>query len=332
MNRNVLIMLAFIACLSSCAANRAMQNETVLFPNETTGKWWIINSVAKDKQGKDLHFSSLLSLDKLNGRNYASCFVSIWSAADSIYTNGFRTAPDPKVKFNNSFPLIIELPGKDSTEKSWTWMLKRKSMLQTASSPAVTAPGIITMISDFAAQKPFAISKMNEVPEVWAASPVAGSTLINSEAYSGIAHKVLVRVFSGKDIFLAKAASAFVQWLDLTLNSGKQVSLLFRTDATGDIKTESILLWDKEGNLMPRQKVHVSMFHTSQSKPVAGKKYPLYFILNLPGEQLSVLVRPRMEKQEITANKNSFWMGAVEAVDEHNGQVQAKGNMYIFKL
>jgi len=38
-----------------------------------------------------------------------------------------------------------------------------------------------------------------------------------------------------------------------------------------------------------------------------------------------------MVGKEISANRNSFWMGAAEARDKQTGQAAGKGNMYIFK-
>ena len=64
----------------------------VLFPDSGKGKWWIINTILQDKKGKDVHFNSLLSIDKTGGKKYAACFVSVWSESDNYCYTGTRIA------------------------------------------------------------------------------------------------------------------------------------------------------------------------------------------------------------------------------------------------
>lgn len=336
MNRNSFFIAAIITGLYSCTANRVLQNESVLFPDTQTGKWWIMNAVAKDKQGKDVHYASLVSVDRSGGNNYATCFASLWYEADSSYYSGIRNSGHPKVKFKTAFPLKINFPANDSTAMESNWVLKRKSLLlqsELKKSRTANAGSIYTeMFGRFNEQKPFPLSKMNASPEIWAVAPLRGRTEISNKIQPAIAEKLMLRIFSDKDIFLARSTHEYLHWLDLTLNTGKQLAILFRTDTAAGIKTECILLWDEHDNLMPRPSVQLKMFKNErQVTSSPGKSYPLYFTVSLPGENISFLIKPRMVQQEIRANKNSFWMGAVEAVDERSNRILGKGNMYIFK-
>lgn len=62
---------------------------------------------------------------------------------------------------------------------------------------------------------------------------------------------------------------------------------------------------------------------------VSRKTYQLGIQMNF-GMRSDYIVRPMIEDQEIRAGKNSFWMGAIEAVDSVSGNQVATGNMYIF--
>jgi len=306
-----------------------------LFPGTQNGKWWIINAIAKDKKGKDVHYISLMSTDRSGRNNYATCFTSIWYEADSSYYSGIRTSANPRIKFKNTFPLKLNFPANDSTGTEWSWALKRKSLfLQTElKKDRVANPGIHTeLFGRFDQQKPFRLLKMNASPGIWAVAPIPGKIEITNNIQSVNAEQIMLRVFSDKDIFLARSAHEYVYWLDLTLNTGKQLAILFRTDTASGIKIECISLWDEYDNLMARPSVQLKKFENrEQATPFTGKSYPLYFTLSLPGENTSFLIKPRMIQQEIHANKNSFWMGAVEAEDQRSNQSSGKGNMYVFK-
>ena len=93
-----------------------------------------------------------------------------------------------------------------------------------------------------------------------------------------------------------------------------------------------MLLWNEQGNIISRPKLILQKVNNEHYQASSSTKlYPLFFSVELPEQHLNVILQPRMIEQEIAANRNSFWMGAVEARDIQTGQSNGKGNMYIFK-
>ena len=335
MARNCVYFVAIIFILSSCAANRALQTETALFPAEKTDKWWIINSISNDSAGNDLHFSSLISMDKVPGKKYATCFVSMWSSSDSGFYTGSRNTGNPGIKQQYAFPVKVDLPGNDSGAIEWRWVLKRKVLeLQTElkKNGSAVLPKFTTATFSFDGQNPFRLSKLSVEPDVWAAAPIVSTVAVNGVLKAAAPGKLFVRVFTDKNILLSSSANQFVHWLDLGLRGGKQLSILFTTDNTMQMKPTGILLWDEKGNIMAKPGVKLYADVTDQQPAgSSGRQYPLFFSIALPGENIDVMVKPTITGQEISANRNSFWIGAVYAIDRKTKEVTGKGNMYIFK-
>lgn len=333
--RNCFLIAASIICLVGCTVSRVSDKEVLFFPEADKGKWWIINTILQDRNGKDIHFNSLVSIDKTGGKNYASCFVSVWSESEKAYYTATRTTNVPEMKYNKKFPLRISFPGNDSLTMEWSLGLKRNGLifLTALNNKTKTLPkGYTELSAGFNKQMPFAVSSISAKPEASAVNPITADVKISGNMQSSAKSKLLVRVFSDKEILLKKTYGTYVYWLDLTLNTGKQLSLLFSTGAGTTIKTEAVLLWDAQGNIMARPQL--SLQKISDDNIQAGtltKPYPLLFSVNLREQHFNITIRPRMIEQEITANKNSFWMGAVEAINSQSGQLSGKGNMYIFK-
>ncbi len=334
MARNCVYFVAIIFLLSSCAANRALQTETILFPGEKMDKWWIINSISNDTAGNDLHFSSLVSMDEVSGKKYATCFVSMWSSADSGFYTGIRNTGNPAIKQQYTFPVKIDLPGNDTAAIEWRWLLKRKVLeLQTElkKNGSAALPQFTTAAFNFNTRNPFSLSKLSAEPDVWAAAPIASAFNINGVVKAAAPGKLFVRVFTDKNMLLNSSASQFVHWLDLGLRGGKQLSILFTTDNTMHMKPTGILLWDEKGNIMAKPAVQLYADIADQQPAGLSRQYPLFFSIALAGENIDVMIKPTITLQEIGANRNSFWMGAVYAVDKKTKEITGKGNMYIFK-
>lgn len=335
-----MLKYCFIAALLiiniiSCTSSRVVQNEAMLFPDNVKGKWWIVNAVLQDRNGKDVHFNSLLSIDKTGGKYYSSCYVSVWAASENIYYTGIRNAEIPGGKFKKRFPLRIAFPGNDPQAMEWRLVLKRNSLnyLTDLNNKVKDLPkGYTELRARFDKQKIFAVSSISASPEAWAVKPINAEVKLSGNLHALAKSKLSIRVFSDKDILLKQSAGTYVYWLDLALQSGKQLSILFRSDTTYGTNTGSVLLWDESGNIMARPQVSVQKINNDMNgSRLSAKQYPLYFSVILPEQHIHVMLKPRMVEQEIAANKNSFWMGAVEATDEQSGQPAGKGNMYVFK-
>jgi len=329
------IIAIFILSLTSCVTSRVSQNETVLFPEGGKGKWWIINTILQDRNGKDVHFNSLVSIDKMGDKKYAACFVSVWNEKENTYYTATRTADVSEWKFKTKFPLRINFPGKDSLAMEWSLVLKRNGLnfLTELNNKTNALPKSYTELSaGFNKQNPFSFSGISAGPQAWAVDPISADVKISGNMQSSGSGKLLVRIFSDKEILLKKSSGAYVHWLDLALSNGNQLSILFSTDAASNIKTEAVLLWNEQGNIMARPQMILQKENNNKGEINSlTKLYPLSFSIELPEQKLDLVLQPRMMQQEVTANKNSFWMGAVEAMDKKSGQAAGKGNMYIFK-
>lgn len=336
MHKRFFVGLIFIACLTACNTSRVTQQEAVLFPEAGKGKWWIINTVLYNRQYKEVHFNALVSIDEMAGKKYAACFVSAWNSADTNnYYTGIRTAPMPVLNYRNKFPLKIWLPANDSSGMEWSLVLKRNSfnlLTELKSKTNDQAKNYTELSASFNKQNPFAVSAISAEPQAWALNPLPASIWLNGNMPAAGAGNIQVRVFSDKELLLKRSSDAYVHWLDLDVQSGKHLSVLFSTDSEGKIKTDATMLWDEQNNIMARPQVTMQLISKENTVALTSSKaYPLFFSIEIPQQQLNIIVKPRMLQQEITANKNSFWMGAVEAIDNRTGQSAGKGNMYIFK-
>jgi hypothetical protein len=333
--RNRFFIAAFIFIATGCNTSRVYQKERLLFPEAGKGKWWIISTILQDRNGKDVHFNSLVSMDKMGDKNFAACFVSVWNETDKTYYTAIRTAGIHRVKTKSNFPLRINFPGNDSAAMEWSLVLKRNHLnflTELNNQKAPLPKGFTELSAVFNKQHPFSVSVINASPHAWAVDPVIADVKLKGNMQSSAVNKLLVRVFSDKEILLKKSAGAYVHWLDLTLSTGKQLSVLFSTDGSSNIKTESVLLWDGQGNIMARPQLILQKINNDKEQAGSlAKQYPLFFSIELPEQRLNIMLQPRMIQQEMTANKNSFWMGAVEAMDKQSGQAVGKGNMYVFK-
>ena len=334
MRSSFLLVLVCAMSFTACVTERVSQQELVFLPEAEKGKWWIINTILQDSYGKDVHFNSLISIDKTGGKNYAACFVSAWSESGNVYYSATRNALIPDMKFKNKFPVKILFPGKDSLDMGWSLVMKRNglSFITALNSKTKTlSAGYTELSARFSRQSPFAVSVINASPQAWAVNPLPADVKTTGNLQSSASGKLLLRVFTDKELLLKKSSVAYVHWLDLTLRSGKQLSILFTTDTVG-VKTNAVLLWDEQGNIMSKPQVllqNISNDHVQSG--TLTRQYPLFFSVVLPTQHLNIQLQPRMTEQEIMANKNSCWMGAVEAIDSQSGMPLGKGNMYIFK-
>lgn len=334
MKRYLLLPVTCMLLFTACVTRHASQSEAALLPEADKGKWWIIHTILQDMHGKDLHFNALVSTDRTGDKNYASCFAAAWSQYDSGYYTASRTSEVGAIRYKSNFPVRIYFPPKDSGTMEWSLLLKRNGVqLLTSLSRKETETGSYTQLkSAFRKQDPFSISVISLQPQARALKPVNAESKIAGSLHAGGKEKLFIRVFSDKELLLKMSASACVHWLDLSLQSGKQLGILFTTDAVKGITTHAVLLWDEQGNIMAKPTLILEQQQNKTTGPDSlSRPYPLIFSIVLPEQQLNIQLQPRMTSQEIKANKNSFWMGAMEARETNSGLPAGKGNMYIFK-
>ena len=350
MKGRLLFFAGIIIVLSACSANRALPEEKVLFPSVEMGKWWLLNVVSTDGEGKDVHLSALLSFNPVSGKYYTSFFTSLWMASDSVYYSGIQSADDAFFKTKLKFPILLDILGKDSTHSEWSWSLGRKAMrLNSVLKDKESGESLpISMNIQLDDSRPFKLIQTMASPEIQSMTPsVSGnheSPFVMTTIPFGLLDMKLkgtwkmkapanlsVHVMSSEGQLLIKTKKNYISWLDLNLKNGKHLSALLETDALGNIQVLSQTLWDAQGKLTPSVflvKIDKSAIWKSS---VTHKSYPLGVFIQILDENVHLSIRPRIKEQEISANKNSFWMGAIEAKDSVTGAVVGVGNMYILK-
>ena len=326
--------LYFFVLANSCTANKSLPIERALFPVAGEGKWWIVNSVVKDHEGKDIHFCALLGTESVSGKNYAGNIVSLWQERDSSYYSGVHNASN--IRFKNSYTFPVSLSGKDSSVYQWHWQLNRNRLklfatIKNTSNP-VAKPFRADVEARFVKQLPFQVSMINAVPGTWTIKPLTAEISITGGPQSKATGTLNLHIISGRSLLLGRAENSFVTWLDVSIEVGKHLGMLFRTDDNGNTIVETAFFGEENAGVFYRPGVTVKTIVESRfTSTVSKKKYPLIATIHLPGENLSFTVTPRMQQQEINDKRISFWMGAVELVEEGSGNRLGNGNMYIFK-
>lgn len=335
MNKQILYLFCFSCLFYSCAVNRALPAEKPLFPDKAAGKWWIINSTGNDRSGKAIHFSALISFETLQKKNYAGCFVSVWSQADSSFHSNVQNEEISSLKFKETFPLKLTIPG-DTAIAGWHWKLKRDRLVletnEQKNGKQSLSGGFMNAEFDFVKQDQFNLYKLNAAADIWMLDPFEAGSAIWGRSKKEWTGPLFLRVFSGRTALLSKAKNNFVHWLDLVLLNGKKISVLYTTDNAGKINAETTIMWDEKGNRMLRPLIEIKSIKPDFSvKNELSKPYPLFFSFLVPGSKSTMLIRPRIAEQEVRHNKSSFWMGAIEVIDEQTGRQQGMGNMLIFR-
>lgn len=329
----------FYSCIFlfySCSVSKVSPSEKTLFPSQTESKWWIINSVSKDDKGKDMHFCALISNEQLAQKNYAGCFISVWKQSDASFYFNQQYAENPINNFNPVFPIKLTIPGSDSTIAEWTWFVSKDKIKLLTGTPADKAKTTLSSILDityhFTKQAPFPVSKISNHPNIQAITPLTTRISLHGKINAKNDGQMFFRVFTERDILLGMAKNNFVHWLDLLLNTGQKISLLYTTNSLGKTTIHAAQMWDPSGNLILRPAVNLQTMTDQKNAGKNGERdYPLNFYMQAPAFQGDLVLQPRMIQQEIVANKSSFWMGAVELVDQQTGLQKGIGNMYIFK-
>ncbi|MBK7434288.1 MAG: hypothetical protein IPI66_10535 [Chitinophagaceae bacterium] len=332
MSKISFLSIFLITLVLGCRTRPVYLGEQALLPDPQEAKWWIINTVVKDDQQKDLHVCFLLNAEKAGEDDYASCFFSLWSEAKNSYEFGLQSSGRAKLKSNQHFPTGFSIPGRDSSENEWRWQLTRSGFkLEAAANAKGNATrSLFDLRSTYDKQEPFLGQSMPGSPYSHALNPISSLIQVSGAKRAEARAPVFIRAFSGREVLLNRSTREKVFWLDLSLRSGKRLSLFFGIDREMKTSQISALLWDEKGRVKecPGLSIHPDRNKIFPSR--SGKIYPLNFSVMIPEENLSLSIRPRMEDQEVMANRASFWMGAIAAYPAGSEQEAGTGNMYIF--
>ncbi|MCA0239204.1 MAG: hypothetical protein LCH81_22715 [Bacteroidetes bacterium] len=325
--------IGWILVLEGCSSSRALPEETALFPSPRLEKWWIINTVFRDENDKDVHLCLLMTLTPSDDRYFTHFFTSLWMEADSAYYSGSQSSEEPFYQKKDKFPIKLAIPAKDSASFGWYWKLDRKSMrLQSVfQQPSGQVYWPLHVKVNRAQDSAFHVLKapgettLYHVPPALAALHVSGAWQMNAPAV------LQCHVIDSGRNLLEKTKHNFISWLDISLSQELRLSVLYETDAQGNMQVLSQTFWQK-GQVVDT----ISALLTTQEGtiwPGARKNtaYPLRFSIAVPEKKIDVLVGPRMEAQEISGRNNSFWMGAVQATDPVADTIVGVGNLYVLK-
>lgn len=351
MTVKLFLLIAVAVVFTACSGSRALPGEEPLFPDATTQKWWLINAVTTDANGKGLHLCSLLSFTPSQGRFYTAFYTSLWEESGNAFYSGIRSSDIPFSQEKMRFPVLLEMPGKDSSELEWYWTLGRKRMrLQCEVKDAAGVVFPLTMVIKSAYKKPFQLTEINDPNTGEVAMrpgyqspfagrrkteslvPMAGQIRLSSPWKTIGKCRTSVQVISSGEELIDKTKDRYISWVDLYLKNGSSLSMLYETDGKSYFRSLGHAGWDANGQLLmlPEPQFGADAL-PSWTSPASGKTYPTQLTLHFPEGDLHLHLRPRKQEQEIGAGKSALWMGAIEAVDPATGTVTGSGNMYILK-
>ncbi len=347
------LLWGLIISIFACSGSRVLPEEWPLFPDTNTGKWWIVNGIATDGESNDMHLCLLFSFSPVNGKYYTTFYSSFWWEADGAYYTGTRSSDVPSLQEKRQFPVLLEIPGRDSSDLEWYWTLGRKRMrlqcevrdnageifpltlamklthkrefqpLETVIPSVDTPPEAISIRSEYA--NAF-------VPATYSLSPITADIRMSAPWKYKAWSQLSVHTIQAGEVLLEKTRDQYVGWLDLFLDNGQHLSLLYETDGKAFFRNLGHNGWDAEGKLqmMPEPQFRADTT-TTWTSPASGKTYPTTLEVNFPEISIFLKIRPRKPDQENGTGNNALWMGAIETVDPKTGAVSGRGNMYILK-
>jgi len=327
-----IIFLSFILILIiSCASNRAIDNETILFSVKSEPKLWIINVISTDTVCCARHVCILISYTPIYGKNYVSFYTSFWSENDQNYSSGFYSEEIPIQKNKLSFPIKIETVVNDSIHEKSRWKFGRNKMhYQTTLYNELNNNYFnFKMKGVFEKMLPFSISNG---PMVVSILPINAKIKLSGDFKDQFPASISQYVIHDPQEVMDKSKNNFIGFLDLRIRNEKYCSILFETDGADYTTILDQSFWENGQHIY--QNYPSKMVSDQDEKwqsSHSGKSYPLGYLITLPFDDKQILIKPTIDDQEIKSNQNSFWMGAVKLFDEEGGSIIGAGNLYILK-
>ncbi len=340
--------------IAACSGSRALPEEAVLFPNRQTSQWWMINIVPFTSGDDDTHFSLLFS-GSPEGMGYSmALFASLWTKNGDAFYSGMRVAPVNLYPGRARFPVVLEVPGRDSLETEWYCTLGRKRIrVQCAVRDTAGTTTLLQKVLLLSHRGPYLPAATRKAVPVSAPDNPSISSNDRNE-FNGITRSlppmpaemrspfdphgivpvwVNMHVLPFSDELLENARERYIGWLDLRLDDGSRMSILYENDGKGRVELLESGYWDAEGQIAESAEMPVLSAGSGSvsTSLVSGNAYPLSLDIALPDRDIVLTLRPRKAQQEVGYRRNALWMGAVEAVDPLVGACLGLGNMIIIK-
>lgn len=334
------LLLTLSVTLATCANHRALPEEKAILPEAGVEKYWLFNQVVPEGDGY-FHYDCMLLVQSPTAQGDAtSFFASEWNSYDSSYYYGMQVDPKGNWSRPGRWPMIARLDG-DSTATHWRLFWDRKSLwfdgeyrspkkYPLASHGALVpqkpwdAYRLLPVESD-TARPTYGIQPL--APKVFVFPPFAGSWRNGDAGSFGAATQG--GVFCDASTLIQAANAKAVYWVQLIDSVGNQTTHLLQLGNDGRMSVLAEALCSIEGK---REVIQRNFGHFvcggGWESPHSRKTYLLELEFN--GANDPLLIRPKIQDQELQAGKKSFWMGAVEARRAAEEQPYASGNMYIF--
>lgn len=327
-----IIFLSFILILIiSCASNRAIDNETILFSVKSEPKLWIINVISTDTVCCARHVCILISYTPIYGKKYVSFYTSFWSENDQNFSSGFHSEEIPVQKNKLSFPIEIETILNDSIHDVSRLKFGRNTMkYQTTLYNDLTNNYFnFKMKGVFEKMLPYSISNG---PMMGSILPINAKIKLSGNYKDQFRSDISMHVIHNPQEVMDKTKNNFIGFLDMRLTNENNCSILFETDGADYTAILNQSFWKNGINILQNNlsKIVPTKAENWQSSH-SGKSYPLGYLITLPFDDKQILIKPTIDDQEIKSNQNSFWMGAVKLFDEEGGSIIGAGNLYILK-
>lgn len=326
-----ILFLSFMIMMISCASNWAIDEEKILFPEQSKSKLWMINVISTDSVLDDRHVNILISYTPVSGKNYVSFYTSFWSENDQNYSSGFHSEEIPIQKNKLSFPIKIETVVNDSIHEKSRWEFGRNKMhYQTGLyNEAFHEYLNFKMKAVFEKKMLFSIS---DGPRMAGILPVNAEIKLSGDYKDQFPASISQHVIHDPKEIIDKSKNNFIGFLDLRFRNEKYCSILFETDGADYTTILDQSFWENGQHIY--QNYPSKMVSDQDGKwqsSHSGKSYPLGYFITLPYFDKQIYLKPILNEQELMASKNSFWMGAVKLYDKKDGSSIGEGNLYILK-
>lgn len=313
-----ILLIVLIALAFGCVSRKAMPSELVLFPKPGENKLWLINTISND-----FHFCSLVSFETAGGKEYLTSFTSVWSKKDSAFYFGIKTTDKSTIAQITEFPLLLNLLKSDSSANEWNWSVARKKTVFNGE----LAREASKIKIKYKTQLPFTVSQIIEEPQVSVIAPVKSILKSSGKTTTQSSGTFCMSIFKNEKDLTKLAQKGSLIWMDLILDDGCLFNGLFKVNEnTTTLLGYSLKDSAQLSNSTRRLTIEAKNYWKST---ISNKSYPLTFTIQFPNNNKTINIQPILENQEVNAKKNSFWMGAIEALSSENKKI-GSGNMYIF--
>lgn len=312
--------------------NRAHPGESALLPATKKEKYWLLT--LETQEAHDHHaqveenvVSALIFYSPTPTGAYASFFLSQWTSADSVYRFGMYTRDNAACSGEKRWPIVVNFPS-DSSENKWRWYFGRKhiwldGMFQSPRPQPISLRGMYSP-----SQPPLDTLQIATYPAATALPPLDYKYMSSQGKQTRLGMARIIAL-ENASILINSPGTKAVYWISFGTSRLPDNHLFMESKEDGTVDMLGSHYGHEEHghfHTTPIQKVALSLDSDWES-PHSHKTYGLG--VDLQTEPSTLRLRPVIADQEIRAGRNSFWMGAIQALGE-DGQALGVGNMYIF--